>query len=468
MFFSLGLKNAWRNRGRTALGIVSMAIAAVIFLSSATLSKGYPAVAFVPARQLLGGDIVLIPGKNALSREDMAAGGYTWRFTTKSLDTPNLAMGFDTTPYSYGTIQGFPTAGSPKVSAARMQEVLSSLQGNSAVRYAAIRRDLTFIQTGSPTSTGGPTPYQYGFLDARDVGEDLNVWKMPSAIRSGSYLSLEDQGLVGVSVDGWASLRQTQANANLEIPRYTPATKDDGSNYLDYENPVAVTLKLKGAASFVEGSGAAARMLSNPVIFVSSSTLSELAGRAGYPDEATYWGISVTLKDMSISENVAAQLRRQFPDFTVLPASVLESAAAQGSSISTGVPMDMRAITQGIAFITAALLSATNLTVLMLSRKNEIGILRALGATRWNIACMVLTESIWVALLGALLGSVITQPAILWQLLSNKVARDAVMKEVGNGIGRSAAFATAAAVIFGFLPVAKALRITPAQVLRGE
>jgi hypothetical protein len=461
MFFVLGLKNAWRNRARTALGIVSMAVAAMLFLSSATLSKGYPAAAFFPARQLMGGDILLIPGKNAISREDMA-GGYTWRFGAKSLDNPNPAMGFDTIPYSYGTTQGFPTSGAARMPANRYQQALAALRANPAVRYAAVRRSLPFIVRAASS-------YAYGFLDARDIGEDLSTWQMESAIVSGSYLKATDEGLAGVSVTGWAGLQMPRTGAaNLEIPRYTAVAKDDASTFLDYENPAIAAIQMKGAATFTEGGGAEARTLSAPAVFVSPSTLESLATAAGFPAEATYWGISVSLKDMATSENVAALLRREFRDFTVLPASQLTAAAVSRSAISAGVPMDMRRITEGIAFVTAALLSATNLTVLMLSRKNEIGILRALGATRLNIATMVLTESVWISLLGAVLGGLLTQPAIIWQLLSNKVGSDVMLAEVGSGLGKAVAFAAVSAALFGFLPVAKALRVTPAQVLRGE
>ena len=453
MFFALGLKNAWRNRGRTALGIVSMGIAAMIFLSSTTLSKGYPSMAFMPARQLLGGDIVLLPGKFALSREDMA-GGYTWRFGAKSLDAPSLVMGFDTAPYSYGTLQGYPVSGSGEVTADRFQEVLAELKCDPSVRYASIRKGIPFLkQLGNG--------YQYGFLDARDIAEDLSTWDMASAVR-GSYLDPVDEGLVGVGVAGWEGLPLAPGGyARVEIPKYA-------GEHLDYEDPAVALFEITGLASFVEGAGRDQRTLSAPAIFVSDKTLSEVAALAGYPDEATYWGISVTLKDMSAAENVAALLRREFPDFTVFPAPQLTAAATQRTAVPAGVPMDMRKVTQGIAFVTAALLSATNLTILMLSRKTEIGILRALGATRWDIACMVLAESVWISLLGALIGSIITQPAILWQLLSNKVGREAVVREVGTGLGRAVAFAAVSAALFGLLPVAKALRVTPAQVLRGE
>jgi hypothetical protein len=454
MFFSLGLKNAWRNRGRTALGIVSMCIAAMLFMSSSTLSKGYPAMAYVPARQLLGGDIVLLPGKLALTREDMASGGYVWRFGTKSLDEPNLVMGFETEPYSYGTIQGYPVSGEPGVPGERFQEVVSLLKQDDSIESASVRRSLPFLIRAEKS-------YMYGFLDARNVTEDLSRWGMASTVR-GAYLDEREEDFSGVLVNGWSNLSlPAGVPVALEIPRY------NGAN-LNYENPLTARLTIKGVASFTEGSGVAARNLSVPAVFVTGSTLTDLAEQAGYPEEATYWGISVTLKDMSALENVAALLRREFPDFTTFTAPQLSAASTQNTTVSTGVPMDMRRITQTIAFVTAALLSATNLTILMLSRKNEIGILRALGATRWDITCMVLTESVWISLIGALIGVVITQPALLWQLLSNKVGQDVVLREVGTGFGRAVLFAASSAAVFGFLPVARALRITPAQVLRGE
>jgi putative ABC transport system permease protein len=256
--------------------------------------------------------------------------------------------------------------------------------------------------------------------------------------------------MTGVGCIGWSGLPASGA-LTLQIPRYTGKPKADGSAYLDYENPYQTVMRIKGWASFVEGGGATLKVVTDPVIFVATSTLSSLAEAAGYPEEATHWGISVIIKDMSELENVAALLRREFADFT----SVLEAAAVSKGSISTAVPMDLRRVTEAIAFVTAALLSATNLMVLMLSRKNEIGILRALGATRWNIAWMVLTESVWIALLGSIAGSVFTQPAIRWQLISNRAASDAIVREVGHGMSKAVAFSTAAAAVFGFLPVAR-------------
>ena len=469
MFFYLGLKNAWRNRGRTALGMVSMVMAALIFLSSNTLSKGYPAAAFFATRQLLGGDILLIPSKDAISREDIARGDYTWVFRKKTYDSPSLTMGFEPSSYSYGTIGGVLTEQAQVEKATQLRQALELLQRDTTIKSAAIRQSLPFLAV-LPPEKGSPAPqtFGYGFLDARDVQQDLDTWHIETMVSSGRYLDPSDRGMVGVACGGWAGLPLlTGSTVKLYIPKFTGKSAEDGTPYLDYESAAPADVLIKGQVSFYEGSGSALRTMSEPVVFVSQSTLSALQA-SGYPEGSTCWGISVTVKDMSQLENIASGLRRQFPDFTVIAASALESAAAYRTGLSTGIPMDMRRVTQAMAFLTAALLSATNLTVLMLSRKNEIGILRALGATRLNIGIMVLTECVWIALLGSLAGSIIAQPAIIWQLLSNRAAAHVLIEEAGGGMARAVGFSVASAIIFGFLPIARALCITPDEVLSVE
>ncbi len=273
--------------------------------------------------------------------------------------------------------------------------------------------------------------------------------------------------MVGVACSGWRGasygLGQT---VELQVP--TLALDQDGKHYYDYENPLQVDLSIVGTVSFQDGAGALSTNYSNPAIFVTCETFNALCRQAGFDPDDTLWGIGVAVQNMSTLENVASFLQRELPRYSVFTAPRLANASASRTPMSTGVPMDMRKVTEALAFLTAALLSATNLTVLMLARKTEIGILRSLGATRWNITCMVLTESVWIALLGGALGNLVTQPAVFWNLLSNNLSSDIVLRQAAMTVANSLGFAVVAAVVFGFLPVAKALRITPAEVLRGQ
>jgi len=463
MFFWLGLRNAWGNRGRTVLGVASMAVAALVFMSGATLSRGYPAQAYFEARQLLGADLLLLPGKTVMSREDLAGADYVWRFVRKSLDRPDATLGFDAGPFSYGILQGLPVSQVKGVSEDRYREVLSLLRKEPSIKSATLKQSIPFLM---PVTTSLGLSYCYGFLEARDIAEDIATWKMDQAVRSGKYLDPGDErGMSGIACAGWAGMRVfTFGMPELEVPRCR-GRLESGLWVLDYADPLRAELRIRGAAYFIDSTSS---RYSDPVIFVSRGTFAEIARRAGFPDAATYWGIGAAVKDMSELEDVIALLRRQYPDFTVIGVPYLAAAAGTQSGVPAGIPVDVREVTEALVFITAALLSAANLAVLMVSRKNEIGILRALGATRWNIACMVLSETMSIALIGAIAGSLLVQPAILWGLVSNKVPLAAAAERIGVPTARAVSFSLLSAASFGFLPVMRALKFTPAQVLRGE
>ncbi len=465
MFVSLGLVNAWHNKGRTLLGMVSMAVAAIIFASSATLSQGFPSTAYFEARQLLGADILLFPGKTVVSRDELASANWTWRFQKASLDTPNSSFGFDVNPYYRGNIRGEFQAG-PVPDAKQMREAVFRLQDNPAVLSAAVRRALPFLFGYRDHSN---LEFAYGFLEPRDVSADCEIWRMEAALLgSGRYLEPKDSGqLVGVVCNGWHKIGLPEDKIlMLEIPR--AFFGDDGRSYRDFENSLKVPLQILGAVSFQEAGLPPAVQHANPSVFVTSETFNSLSRDAGYCEDDTVWGIGVTVNDMSTLDNVASLLRREFVDFTVITSPALAAASADKTGFPGGVPLDMRRVTEALAFLTAALLAATNLTVLMLQRRTEIGILRSIGATPWNIVCMVMTESIWVAVVGSTAGSILTQPALFWNLLSNKLGWDVVFQKAASTAGRSLGFAVASALIFGFLPVTKALKVSPAQILRGD
>lgn len=460
MFVALGLKNAWRNRGRTALGIISMAVAALIFMSGSTLSRGYPAGAYWTARQLVGGEILMLPEKITLSTDTLATGGYTWRFEKRSYDKPNLVMGFDPSQYRYGYMRGVPLDGEEDSIIPRIHEVVEELRADPFVTGVMARESLPFLVERHEQSPLGEdlSYYSYGFVEPRDIGGDMERYKIDQVPATGRYLA-EDDLMKGVLCEEWPFLRMDGTSELL-----FPTMSESG---YDYENVVLERLEIVGSLRF-PNSNPFFPPFSNPVVFVTPETFAMLKEATGIPDSGTTWGISVSVKNMADLESYAALLRRQYPDFTVYGIPQLSAASTDRGSVGSGVPIDMRRVTEALSFMIAALLSATNLSILMLARKNEIGILRALGATGWDLTLMVLSECLCVAFLGSLIGSLLTQPAIIYQLLSNRIPSQTVIMTIATNLGKALGFSLGAAVLFGFLPVAKAVRVTPAQVLRGE
>lgn len=111
--------------------------------------------------------------------------------------------------------------------------------------------------------------------------------------------------------------------------------------------------------------------------------------------------------------------------------------------------------------------SLTIMVVMLLSvveRRREFGILKALGWTPWNIACMVLVESITLSLLGAGLGLALGYGGLA-------AVREYLAIDVGALGLRVAALVGACGVLVGaaggLYPAWRANRAAPAEILRG-
>jgi putative ABC transport system permease protein len=104
-------------------------------------------------------------------------------------------------------------------------------------------------------------------------------------------------------------------------------------------------------------------------------------------------------------------------------------------------------------------------------RQREIGTLRALGFTRFQILVSFLVESIFLALIGGVLGagasllmSLETFSMINWATFSEMVFR---FEPSGEIIAWAMIVAAAMGLLGGFWPAVRAARINPVQAMRG-
>ncbi len=58
----------------------------------------------------------------------------------------------------------------------------------------------------------------------------------------------------------------------------------------------------------------------------------------------------------------------------------------------------------GIAIVVGVLTTMNTMTMAVCERKNDIGLLRALGATRGNVFRLFVLESLWVSVVGGVVG----------------------------------------------------------------
>jgi putative ABC transport system permease protein len=182
-----------------------------------------------------------------------------------------------------------------------------------------------------------------------------------------------------------------------------------------------------------------------------------------------FTGMMAQLEDPSQSEraiaDITALLRERHgiippaeDDFTVT------SPAAQVAQI-TDVGSTLSKVLTGVAAI-ATLIGGTVIMSLMLiavsERRREIGVRRAVGASRRDIMVQFLVEAAVISLIGGLLGVVIGVGGTVVATMAAKLPPAIVWEAVGGAVLLS----VAVGLVFGLQPAWRAANVDPIQALR--
>src|SRR5262249_53360999 len=117
-----------------------------------------------------------------------------------------------------------------------------------------------------------------------------------------------------------------------------------------------------------------------------------------------------------------------------------------------------------VALLVGAIGIANVMVISVLERRTEIGLRRALGATRLHVAVQFLTESMILAALGAV-GGLIAGIAITITVARGH-AWPAQLPTIAPLLGLAAALATG--TVAGLYPAVRAARLTPTDALRAS
>ena len=182
----------------------------------------------------------------------------------------------------------------------------------------------------------------------------------------------------------------------------------------------------------------------------------------GLPGGVT--SLDLTVKDVWAAQQLAQQLRLQFPykieSWQESNAALVSALNAQ--SISTG-------LIRAVVLVVVVLGIASVLVVSVVQKRREIGILRAMGATRGQILRVFLLQGAVVGALGSLLGLLLAL-AMIWLFTTFVRGADGqplfnITLQAGTAL-QVALIATVCGVLAAIAPARRAAALDPAQAIR--
>jgi len=182
----------------------------------------------------------------------------------------------------------------------------------------------------------------------------------------------------------------------------------------------------------------------------------------GLPGGAT--SLDLTVKDVWSAQELASDLRQQFPykieSWQESNAQLVSALNAQ--SVST-------ALIRGVVLVVVVLGIASVLVVSVVQKRREIGILRAMGATRGQILRLFLVQGAVVGALGSALGIALAV-AMIWLFTKFVRGTDGLpLFVIGLPLATAvqvALIATVCGVLAAVAPARRAAALDPAQAIR--
>jgi len=357
----------------------------------------------------------------------------------------------------------------------------NGVQGRISGQIGDLGTNLVQVSPGVDDADGGP----FGAAAASTLTpEDAKlVADLPSVAAASPSVSVAapvqaGAGMQSVSLNGVGPAYDDISSVELEAGRFVerrgemvlsaPAAEELlGLAPEDRGEAVGKTLAVKGAEYEVVGvAQAAAEGEFGPPM--PESTYVATADALAISGTETVGQITVQAADAGSVGAAAREIEGALKeahggaeDFSVTTQEELLSTFTQISDLMTYLLAGIA----GISLLVGGIGVMNIMLVSVAERTREIGLRKALGATDRDVLSQFLSEAVFLALLGGLLGVALgVGVATVLPLISSNLPTAVTWASVGLAFGVSALIG----VVFGVLPAYRSARLAPVEALRRE
>jgi len=452
-----------------------MAIAAAVLTSGLSLSKGLPPTALESYREYFQGDIIVFtPGfVGASPLQDSQADIIRRSVVDSGFNQllkyyPMLKDGYYAQEHwEYNSFSS------------HMIEQMLAIPGVSAVTPhltmpATLSGDSRYYNVQHPIELKSmerywPDIHEYKGIFPYDIEVVLNHYGAPQAniddvieIAVPNY-RLDNHGLPYVSTEAGQQIYKARVVGHVAIP-----------------TRVVLWLDAMGNTHSEEG------YVHSADVYVKKRVWQEIWNRQNIGEYQAF-SLGLTIENMSELRVVTSQLREAFPHiaFAPMPDFVRHvnqhvlldrfyrapALAWQGENHGAENPLaqqDFGMVTAALLFMNAGMLLASQMLASVAGRRNEIGILKAIGAREREVVGMILIEATILALLGATVGFAMVRIAAIHQSLSNGISVLEILMTTLQEQGLVLGMTMTASLVFGVLPAWRVSKLTVMEVFRNE
>ena len=512
-FWRLGFLNAWRNKQRSVLAIISMAIAAGFITYAISMSRGYNTYLYAPIRSYLGGEILIFnqklsptTGNNNItylrSISDATSSvnlfypeAFDWGYLSNSPKTIFDEEYLNQIAMKTENAQLYPRYQIPIMETIGDKQILRSLRGREYNLDANLTGSLSSnLQSGRWFRYGENDPVAVVFLndqsklDGEDyLGKKLEItiprisWETDAYVFDFTSVQNIELEIIGIQYLSSHEITLTQSQQviplhwnieEIQIPLplwetiFYDALSDDSGTFIPSELAIHIEDQ-----TYLEDFVVSLREEFPNNLIESVPHLVEKVHSQGFVEN-----IEVRINEFMEKTHQNFELGSLTQDaYDMLVSDVFlaqRNLNLQGSPLVQGLPSDLRLITGLLVCFNSGLLLAANLLIIVSERRQEIATLKATGSLRLDLLIMTLAEASLLSMIGSLIGFLIMRtPSLLNQIISH-LLKKTPLTDIAARFLIDGCFVIsvtlAITIVFALMPAISILRVTVMAALRDE